>query len=101
VAIDECQIRSLDNYLPQMVLVHGIEDDTVPFTATAEAARVLRTCGVTKCQEIYVAATGHQDTVMQIMLGGRTREAVVDWIKDLSTNRKSAGHSPLLATSKL
>jgi acetyl esterase/lipase len=101
VAINECQIRSLDNYLPKMVLVHGIEDDTVPFTATGEAARVLRTCGVTKCQEIYVAATGHQDTVMQIMLGGRTRVAVVNWIKDLSTNRRSVSHSPLLATSKL
>jgi acetyl esterase/lipase len=101
MAIDECQIRSLDNFLPQMVLVHGIEDDTVPFTATAEAARVLRTCGVTKCQEIYVAATGHPDTVMQIMLGGRTREAVVDWIKDLTTDRKRTIHSPLLVTSKL
>lgn len=101
VAINECQIRSLDNYLPRMVLVHGIEDDTVPFTATGEAARVLRLCGVTKCQEIYIPAIGHQDTVMQIMLGGRTREAVVDWIKDLSMNRKSASHSPLLATSKL
>jgi acetyl esterase/lipase len=101
MAIDECQIRSTDNYLPQMILVHGIEDDTVPFTSTGEAARVLRTCGVTKCQEIYVAATGHQDIVMQIMLGGRTREAVVDWIKDLSSNRESTIHSPLLATSKL
>lgn len=101
IAINECQIRSLDNFLPQMVLVHGIEDDTVPFTSTGEAARVLRTCGVTKCQEIYVAATGHSDTVMQVMLGGRTREAVVDWIKCLSSSRPSAGHSPLLATSKL
>jgi acetyl esterase/lipase len=101
VAINECQIRSLDNYLPKMVLVHGIEDDTVPFTATGEAARVLRTCGVTKCQEYYVPAAGHQETVMQLMLGGRTREAVVDWIKDLSTNHSSTIHPPLLVTSKL
>jgi hypothetical protein len=48
--------------------------------------------------EIYVVATGQQDTVMQIMFGGRTRGGC-RLISDLSTNRKSAGLSPLLATS--
>lgn len=100
--INECHVRSLDNFLPPMALMHGIEDDTVPFTATGEAARILRSCGVTKCQEIYLAATGHQDAVMHLMLGGRARDATMTWIKGLQvSNTFTPGKSQLLATSKL
>lgn len=66
---------------PQMLLVHGIEDTTVPFTATAEAARILRSCGIVDCEEAYVAKIGHQDTVVECMVGGKTRDVVVDWLK--------------------
>lgn len=79
-----------DELLPAMALLHGIEDDTVPFTATAEAARVLRSCGLTRVQEIYVPETGHQDAVIQIMLGGRMRDATIDWIKGLSPSSSAA-----------
>jgi acetyl esterase/lipase len=71
------------NYLPsRMLLVHGMEDSTVPFTATAEAASVLRLCGVTVCQELYIAQIGHQDTVMHMMVGGSTRDAVLEWMNN-------------------
>jgi hypothetical protein len=72
---------------PATLLVHGIDDTTVPFTATAEAAQVVRACGVELCQEIYVAETGHQDMVMQLMLGGRTQSLIIDWITRLDTSR--------------
>ena len=66
---------------PEMLLLHSIEDETVPFTSSAEAARVLRSCGVTQCQEFYVGpGTGHTDTVMQLMRGGPTRNAVLAWM---------------------
>ena len=58
-----------------------MEDDTVPWTATAEAATVLRSCGVTQVQEWYVPETGHQDLVLQIMLGGPARETTVEWLR--------------------
>jgi acetyl esterase/lipase len=80
----ECDKLALDNFLPRMLLLHGIEDDTVPFTSTGEAARVLRACGVTKCQESYVPATGHQDTVMHLMLGGKALDIVQDWLLERS-----------------
>lgn len=90
---------------PSTLLLHGIEDTTVPFTATAEAARVLRACGVINCQELYVAETGHQDTVVQLMLGGRTQSLVVDWILGIDEgNMMSATHNRepwLMADSKL
>jgi acetyl esterase/lipase len=71
-----------------MLLVHGIVDDTVPFTATAEAARVLRSTGQS-VSEIYLPDTGHQDAVMQIMLGGPVRNVIMEWIQALETNSQS------------
>jgi acetyl esterase/lipase len=71
-----------------MLLVHGIVDDTVPFSATAEAARVLRSTGQS-VSEIYVPDTGHQDAVMQIMLGGPVRNVILEWIHALETNSQS------------
>jgi acetyl esterase/lipase len=99
----ECQQRSFDNFLPPLALLHGIEDETVPFTATAEAARVLRSCGVTRCQEIYVPETGHQEVAMQIMLGGRSRDAVLHWLlNNLSSSDRKAEPKQILASrSKL
>lgn len=75
--------RNVAATLPaEMLLLHSIEDETVPFTSTAEAARVLRSCGVTQCQELYVGpGTAHSDTVLQLMRGGPTREAVLAWMR--------------------
>lgn len=65
----------------RMLLVHGIEDDTVPFTATAEVALKLRQCGITQIEEEYLGSgTGHQDTVVHLMLGGDTKDALLVWL---------------------
>jgi acetyl esterase/lipase len=73
---------------PSLLLVHAIEDETVPFTATAEAARVLRSCGVPQCQELYLGpGIGHQDTVMQLMIGGPAREAILASMKKTGAPR--------------
>jgi hypothetical protein len=71
----------VQSLIPRTLLLHGIEDSTVPFTSSAEAARILRSCGVTDCDEAYVAQTGHQDTVMHFILGGKSRELVIEWLK--------------------
>jgi hypothetical protein len=77
---EESATLSLDRFLPKMALLHGIHDDTVPFTATSEAARIMRSCGVKQIDEIYLPETGHQDAVVQLMLGGCTSNAVVEWL---------------------
>ena len=67
--------------LPKRIgLFHGIEDETVPFTATAECARGLRACGVDQCDEIYIPTTGHQEAVVHLMLGGPTKDAILEWM---------------------
>ena len=70
----------LEEYAPPILLVHGIEDDTVPFTATADAARSLRQCGLTHCDEVYLEECGHQEVVMQFMLGGNARDVTMDYL---------------------
>jgi pimeloyl-ACP methyl ester carboxylesterase len=64
-------------------IVHGTEDDTVPFTATAEAARLLMACGLEQVEQVYLPHTGHQDVPVQLMVGGRARDVVLEWISAL------------------
>jgi len=91
------QRESLDNVLPELLLVHGVEDTTAPFTSTAEAARVIKSCGVTKCNEIYLAKTGHEQTVFEMMLGGKTRDSILHWL----LHRKERPSNRLHVDSKL
>ena len=88
----ECDNLALNNFLPRMLLIHGIEDDTVPFTSTGEAARLMRACGITKCDEIYLPESGH-DTIIHVMLGGRARDAILDWLGHTKQER----HPPLFS----
>jgi acetyl esterase/lipase len=83
--ISECD-ASIEIAFPRILLIHGIEDSTVPFTATAEAARILRSCGISQCNEMYVARIGHQDTVMEVMMGGKTRDSIIEWLRNPSGN---------------
>jgi acetyl esterase/lipase len=66
--------------IPRMLLVHGIEDSTVPFTSTAEAGHILRSCGV-RIHEYYVPKCGHPDVVMHLMLEGKTLFVVTQWLQ--------------------
>jgi acetyl esterase/lipase len=79
---------AISRLFPRSLLVHGIEDGTVPFTATSECARTLRSCGVTNCEEYYAPRTSHEDTVVQLMLGGRVSRAIADWLSVSSGNEK-------------
>jgi len=92
---------SIHDAFPRMLLVHGSDDGTVPFTATAEAARILRSCGVSQCEEIYVAQVGHQDTIMEIMIGGKTRDVVMDWLQRPPDSISLGSSAIVLSNSKL
>jgi len=70
---------------PPMLLVHGIEDHTVPFTSTSEAARIMKSCGAI-CKEFYVPKTDHADVVMHFMLDGKSKEFVMkNWVLGAQT----------------
>mmetsp|Transcript_13223 Transcript_13223/g.18963 ORF Transcript_13223/g.18963 Transcript_13223/m.18963 type:complete len:176 (+) Transcript_13223:825-1352(+) len=84
---------------PQLLLVHGMEDSTVPFTATSDAAAAFRSCGVERCDELYIGQTGHQETIMHFMFGGKTKDAVLKWLQDRAASGEETVQ--LVASSKL
>jgi len=70
---------TIQKLMPPILLVHGIEDTVVPFTATSDAGRQLRSCGL-ECDEIYLSETSHQDVIMMFMLGGKAKDLTIDWL---------------------
>ena len=89
------QPTTIQHHFPPTLLVHGIEDSTVPFTATSDAGRILRSCGVQQCDEIYLEETGHQEVVMHFMLGGPAKDLVMDWLLlNCSRQRQMVGQLP-------
>ena len=75
----------VNNECPRIAMIHGVRDDTVPFTATRQAAKLLALSGITKCDEMYLSDMGHSETVFELMFGGRTQDAVLGWL-DRSSN---------------
>ena len=95
----------------RMLLVHGIEDDIVPFTSTGEAAKILRQClGGSRStdsasstaasssniiiDEYYVPKTGHQDTIVDLMMlkgkdhPGPVTKNIIEWLLKQPTTQK-------------
>lgn len=78
--IASTNLQTVQECTPRILLVHGIEDTTVPFTATADSARSLQCCGLVHCEEVYLEKCGHQDVIMQFMIGGAAPEIVMDYL---------------------
>jgi len=81
---------AIQQLFPPTLLVHGIEDSTVPFTATTDAALLLRSCGLKQCDEIYLDNTSHQEVIMHFMLGGPAKDLVLEWLGQCNRKKKIA-----------
>jgi hypothetical protein len=73
----------VQGWFPQVTLLHGTNDGTVPHVSTQEAVRVLRSSGVPHCKELLVEDVGHEECVMQIMLGGLVRDSLTQSLSEL------------------
>jgi len=61
-----------------------MDDNVIPFTSTSEAGTIMRNCGVRHHREVYYQPLkGHPDVDMELMLGGKTRRAVMDWLQKI------------------
>jgi len=81
-------LKSLANDLcPHMAMIHGVQDETVPFTSTRQAVKLLRNAGITKCDSMFMSETGHSDTVFELMFGGKTQSVVMDWLEHRAAAR--------------
>lgn len=67
--------------LPQMLLLHGGLDTTVPYKSTLDFASALHTSGEpNKCSPVVLPTVEHAETILQLMMGGETRDIVMDWL---------------------
>lgn len=97
--------EQLLSFPDRILLIHGAEDDVVPLPGTGEAAKLLKQClgGGSSCSnsgnsdriidELYVPNTGHQETVVDLMMvgghEGPVTRSVVQWILDGNRQLKS------------
>ncbi|KAL7520649.1 hypothetical protein ACHAWX_005366 [Stephanocyclus meneghinianus] len=95
--------RTVQECTPPLLFLHGMEDTTVPFTATADAARALRSCGVVDCEEVYLEKCGHQDVVMHFMIGGAARDETMEYLLSRGGKKRETnlGHQRMQVKSRL
>ncbi|CAB9519353.1 Probable isoprenylcysteine alpha-carbonyl methylesterase ICMEL1 [Seminavis robusta] len=85
-ALPRSDRQAIKEACPPVAMIHGTHDDTVPFTSSRQAAKLFSLAGIHKCQEMYLSETGHSDTVLELMLGGKTQDILMDWL--LKSNKK-------------
>lgn len=84
------EVRRIDSKFPNLALVHGLEDGSVPTDSSQRAAQQLRSAGITKCEEFYHAGIGHTESIFELMFGGHIKDTVLDWIEEKSRQRPLA-----------
>jgi acetyl esterase/lipase len=81
ILLSSNQTHYLTQYFPtRILLLHGMDDATVPFTATVDWTRRLQSVGI-PAQSCYLPRTGHQDTVLQLMLGTDGSQKTLEYIQ--------------------
>ena len=72
--------------LPQMLFVHGALDNIVPYTSTTELTQELQK-GIDdqpsekqRFKTLILPELDHAGTIIQVMMGGETRDRVLSWM---------------------
>ncbi len=73
-----------------MLFLHSLEDDVVPCTSTQKVVSAIKKAGPTKCRETYLPHTNHVEIVTDLMLGGKLRNIVMQWLRE-GTQRMPGG----------
>ena len=68
----------LDNHVPDMLFIHGVDDNVVQYNQTNIIVDAIRSSlgEPGRCQEVLIENIGHADTVLHLMFGGVTRDVL-------------------------
>lgn len=68
----------LDEHLPDIALVHGTDDNVVRYTQSIEIVDSIRSSlkAPERCRAVILKGVGHADTVLDLMIGGVTRDVL-------------------------
>lgn len=68
--------------LPPTLLIHGVEDSVVPYTSALDFFGALEGCEANEnCTLSILPSTEHAETVIELMVGGKTQDVVLDWLE--------------------
>lgn len=74
--------KTTSSNLPPTLLIHGVEDTVVPYTSALEFHEALQECQAhNNCTLSLLPSIEHAETVLQLMVGGKTQDVVVDWLE--------------------
>lgn len=65
--------------LPRTLILHGAIDTTVPYTTALNFTEAALLTGQAIDLEVF-PTVGHSDTCLQLIMGGETRDCVVEWL---------------------
>lgn len=72
--------------IPNMIFIHGVDDDTVPYTSTIQIVNELTAASKAfgengfHCKGLLLQHVGHPDTILHFILGGPTQDIVLRWL---------------------
>ena len=73
---DSREAMVLDNHVPDMLFIHGVDDNVVQYNQTNIIVDAIQSSlgEPGRCQEVLIENIGHADTVLHLMFGGVTRD---------------------------
>lgn len=67
-----------DHVLPDLLFIHGVDDNVVQYTQSCEMVDSIRSTLKTpeRCRELILEGVGHVDTALHLMVGGVTKDII-------------------------
>ena len=65
--------------MPNFYVLHGAKDTVVPYTSALNFTRAMKQNGF-ECELDILPMVEHAETVLHLMMGGETRDKVMDWL---------------------
>jgi len=67
--------------IPKLFLLHGVDDDTVPFTSSRKAAKLMKAWGLSSIDDIYLHEVDHTSLLFDLMFGGKSKQKLIDCLR--------------------
>jgi hypothetical protein len=61
--------------------LHGVDDDTVPFTSSRKAAKLMKAWGLSSIDDIYLHEVDHTSLLFDLMFGGKSKQKLIDCLR--------------------
>ena len=71
--------------IPKILLIHGMDDDTAPFTSTSDLYFTLKEKSNSSnidISQFIMEKTGHVETLTELIFGGKSKDIIINWIND-------------------